>query len=147
MGRCRRWDRVGALASLSALTMLLAGCAQLSFFPRTTAGSDGHTLLGRATGRLILDHGCIWLASGDQRDLLIWGPEFAYTSSGAGIEITRNGAVVARVGREITVSGGEFSRGETRPPADIWIESQIGQAIPSACRQGMYWVVGDVVAP
>lgn len=142
MGRSRRGYPRAALTALMALPLILAACSHLRFFPRIAAEGDGTKLLGQATGRLVLDQGCLWLESVDQpRDLLIWGPTYGYTSNGWSTEITRDGALVAKVGEEISVSGGEFSRGETQPPVDDWIESQIGQAIPPACRLGTYWVV------
>lgn len=146
MRHALRFRGIAGVMAMLAIALLVTGCAQVTFFPRTESAGGGAILLARTTGKLVLDSGCLWLASGDHRDLLIWGPTYGVSSKDWHLEVTKDSSVVAVVGQEITVTGGEFTRGETQPPADLWIESQIGQVIPTACRLGSYWLVEAVVA-
>ena len=140
-----RLRRTAILTAILGIALLVAGCAQVSFFPRTQSAGGGPILMGHITGKLILDSGCLWLESGSQRDLLIWGSSYGLSSRNWDVEVTRNASVVGVVGREITVTGGEFTRDSSDPPVDAWIESQIGQKIPTACRLGTYFLVEGVI--
>ena len=92
-------------------------------------------------GELVVVNGCIRMNSreGSTSYLVVWPPDFTLGIENDSIYI-RNGAseVVARVGEEIYMSGGEV------PAKTAWLSQQLQQKLPDACP-GPYWVVGEQV--
>ena len=105
------------------------------FFPVQKAGLD--RMNGEFEGKLVLDNGCLRV----DKYLIIWPHGFSLRTEGEEIQvIDSNGQVVARVGDEIYVGGGELPAEEAR-----FIEESItGQPLPDNCT-GPYWIVGETV--
>ena len=139
----------GRLALLFAVTAATAAChtidppiqATTIFFPHP-APHDGPTVMMAAlgSGTLTFEDGCLWLRTGEGRDLIIWSPLFRLDTRGGGIAVRDGrGAVFAEVGRPITIGGGEVTNEGSAVDVNVWIESKIGRTIPAACRIGRYW--------
>lgn len=84
------------------------------------------------------DGACLYAQSLDPRSrwLPIWPPGFSLT----GDVVMNGGAEVAKVGDPVKLGGGEYHESQydflrTLMPADV----------PTACRGGEYWLVGEVV--
>jgi hypothetical protein len=92
-------------------------------------------------GQLVLVGGCLRLESiyDDTSYLPVWPPEFALSSGDDGINVLDGtGQVVARVGEEIYMGGGEGS-------ASVMAKC-VRQQLPVTCT-GPYWIVGEGVRP
>jgi hypothetical protein len=92
-------------------------------------------------GQLVLVDGCLRLESiyGDTSYLPVWPPEFALRSEDEEIQVLDGtGQVVARVGEEIFMGGGEGS-------ASVMAKC-VRQQLPVTCT-GPYWIVGEGVRP
>lgn len=109
-------------------------------FPRQKPVEGIRTsMLAELVGTLVLDAdgGCLRVAPlyGDESLLPIWPPEYTLRVEGEQVLVLDGeGQVVARVGEEVSMSGGQISM------TDEWVLQQI----PSACR-GAYFVVGHKV--
>jgi hypothetical protein len=111
-----------------------------SFFPVQKEIPSEH-MAALAEGKLIRDNGYLRLQrnfiDGIDSVLLVWPYGFSQRTEGDGIQVVdSNGHVVARVGDDIKVGGGEAS-------AEI-VEKYIGQPLPADCP-GPYWLVSEVV--
>ncbi len=92
-------------------------------------------------GQLVLVDGCLRIESiyDDTSYLPVWPPEFDLGSEDDEIQVLDGaGEVVARVGEEIYMGGGEGS-------ASVMAEC-VRQQLPSTCT-GPYWIVGEGVRP
>ncbi len=93
-----------------------------------------------AVGELFIQEGCLRLGQRGSRDslLVLWQPDYFLNNRNGMIEILdREGAVVARVGDEIRMGGGEV-------PPTAGLEQQLREPIPTPCH-GPYWVMGEFV--
>lgn len=91
-------------------------------------------------GKLTAKEGCLRVSSSNEEAgiLIIWQPDYFLNKNGDNIEIlNRDGQVVARVGEEISIGGGEV-------PLAGELERQLRESIPSQCK-GPYWLMGDIV--
>ena len=109
------------------------------FFPQQES-VEGERVVMTALifGELRLIDGCLRVGSGAGH-LLVWPPGFSLSTENDGIEILSGaGQVVARVGEEIRMGGGEvpFIDGAARTRLKI----------PADCP-GRYWIVGRVREP
>lgn len=94
------------------------------------------------SGELLLDNDCLRINDGYSNYLIIWPPGFSMRTEGEEIQvIDSNGKVVARVGDNIYVSGGEFPGEKAREYIE---ESIVGKPLPAGCP-GPYWIVGAIV--
>ena len=108
------------------------------FFPVQKAGL--YRMNGEFEGKLVLDNGCLRV----DKYLIIWPHGFSLRTEGEEIQvIDSNGQVVARVGDEIYVGGGEVAIPEEEAK-ELVEESIIGQPLPDNCT-GPYWIVGETV--
>jgi hypothetical protein len=92
-------------------------------------------------GELMLVDGCLQIQSvyGDGRYLPIWPPDFTLNGRDEEIEVLDGtGQVMARVGEEVYMGGGEGSAGA--------LPDCVHQQLPPGCT-GPYWIVGTGVRP
>ncbi len=101
--------------------------------------SDAPDMAALYEGRLMLSEKCLYLESGDGSltHAAIWPLEFSLTEGGGVQILNEDEAVVARVGDEIRVGGGE-ARGFS---AEDLEENFIGNA--AQCKPP-YWRISDV---
>ncbi len=84
-------------------------------------------------GNLTLRDGCLY--AGDE--LIIWQPDYFLNDNGGRVEVLdRKGKVVATVGEEVRMGGGEI-------PLTPELERQLREPIPSQCK-GPYWLMGQI---
>jgi len=99
------------------------------------------TMAAELIGHLVLVDGCLRVNSiyGEASYLPVWPPEFTLTAEDDGIQVRDgDGQVVARVGEEVYVSGGEGSAAS--------MPECVREQLPAVCT-GPYWIVGDTVRP
>lgn len=101
------------------------------------------TLMARAEGTLTFEDGCLWLSTADTRHLLLWGPTHRALQLNGRLTIIQDSKMVATVGEGITVSGGEMNA-RTSPQVTAWIRAEVGQDVPPACDDGLYWQLGSL---
>jgi hypothetical protein len=92
-------------------------------------------------GELVLVNGCLRVNSiyGDGSVLSVWPPEFTLKAENDALQVLDGaGQVVARVGEEVYMGGGE---GAAASLADC-----VRQQLPADCT-GPYWIVGEGVRP
>ena len=90
-------------------------------------------------GDLVLSEGCLRIESmyDNQRYIPIWPPEFTVVlENDSTVILDGDGHLVGRVGKEITMGGGEAS--------DSALLACVRDQMPPTCS-GKYWVVGDGV--
>jgi hypothetical protein len=90
-------------------------------------------------GKLIVKDGCLRVSTSedDRGHLIIWQPDYFLNSNEGVIEIlNRKGEVVARVGEEIRMGGGEV-------PLTADLERQLREPLPEQC-EGPYWLMGQL---
>ena len=124
------------------------------FFPQGQEETgDGVRVVMQALlfGELVVVDGCLRLkeSHGDASHLLIWPPDFTLSIENNAIQILNGaGQVVARVGDELRISGGEVPAAVA--PAFPGLPSS-GQCPPRFSivggEPGGYWIVGDEVGP
>jgi len=86
------------------------------------------------TGELVLED-CYLRIDGT---LIIWQPDYFVNNNDGTIEILdRNGEVVARVGEEVCMGGGEITSIEH-------INKLLKEPLPQDC-EGPYWLMGEIV--
>ncbi|MBA7617211.1 hypothetical protein ES703_24523 [subsurface metagenome] len=102
-------------------------------FPQLKTRS-GSFMLALLVGELTLDDG--YLRVGDS--LIIWQPDYFVNNNDGTIEVLdRNGDVVARVGEEVRMGGGEIKPIEH-------INKLLKEPLPQDC-EGPYWLMGEIV--
>lgn len=92
-----------------------------------------------AAGELIVQNGCLRVQahSSTASHLIIWQADYFLNKHNGTIEILdRNGAVVARVGDEIRMGGGEV-------PLTPDLERQLREPVLKQC-EGPYWLMGEL---
>ena len=92
-------------------------------------------------GKLIVKDGCLRVSAseGDRGHLIIWQPDYFLNSNEGVTEILdRNGQVVARVGEEIRIGGGEVPLAED-------LQQQLREPLPEQC-EGPYWLMGQLAS-
>jgi hypothetical protein len=103
------------LLQVAGLSAILAGCVgtqpgQAVHFLRQK-DTDGPQMLALMEGRLALTEGCLRIQSsyGEESYAAIWPFEFSFSKNGGNVHILNGeGQVVAQVGDQIRVSGGEI---------------------------------------
>jgi hypothetical protein len=121
-------------------------CATLSVpgvaFPRQRPAEGIRVVMeAELIGELALVNGCLRVNSiyGDSSVLPIWPPEFTLKAENDALQVLDGaGQVVARVGEEVYMGGGE---GSATSLADC-----VRQQLPADCT-GPYWIVGEGVRP
>ncbi len=90
-------------------------------------------------GTLALRAGCLWLDSPvDVSRVLLWPADYAVAAQGSGWSILdAEGQVVASVGDEVYLGGGEYPE-----PEDLGVSMANA---PKACLAGPFWIVSDVI--
>ncbi len=91
-------------------------------------------------GKLIVKDGYLRVSAGDsdRGALIIWQPDYFLNNNEGVVEILdRDGEVVARVGEEIRVGGGEVPLTEN-------LQQQLREPLPEQC-EGPYWLMGELV--
>ena len=125
----------GAALLVLALPLVVAACgAPVRTNLPTHVDWGGSSPAAVQTGRLALSGDCVSLVD-KQRGawLVVWQPG----SSRSGVAIAdSSGKVLARIGDEVSIVGGEYQ-------ADA-IGSQLSMPIPAACQTDRYWLAGDV---
>jgi len=99
------------------------------------------TMAAELIGDLVLVDGCLRVNSiyGDVSYLPVWPPEFTLRAEGDEIQVhDGDDQVVARVGQEVYMSGGEGAAAS--------IPDCVREQLPAACT-GPHWTVGDTVRP
>ena len=99
------------------------------------------TMAAELIGDLVLVDGCLRVNSiyGEVSYLLIWPPEFTLRAEDDESQVLDgDGQVMARVGQEVYVGGGEGSAAS--------MPGCVREQLPAACT-GPYWIVGDTVRP
>ena len=90
-------------------------------------------------GKLAVTEGCLRVTGSGRSHLVIWQPGFFVNNNEGVIEILdRNGEVVARVGEEIRIGGGEV-------PLTEKLKQLLREPLPEQCR-GPYWSMGELVS-
>jgi len=90
-------------------------------------------------GKLAVTEGCLRVTGSGGSHLVIWQPGFFVNNNEGVIEILdRNGEVVARVGEEIRIGGGEV-------PLTEKLKQLLREPLPEQCR-GPYWSMGELVS-
>lgn len=142
-----------------ALSALLAGCmsaepnsglqddqAQDGIYFLRQKPSDAPDMTALNEGRLVLSERCLYLQSedGNLTHAAIWPFEFSLTGEGGSVQIlNEDKAVVAQVGNQIRVSGGEVPQ----LPLEDFEENFIGTATQCTAP---YWRINndvEVIAP
>jgi hypothetical protein len=109
-------------------------------FPQLMVRSPTN-MLALLVGDLILDRGCLRVdgGGGSPSLLVIWQPDYFLNNNEGGIEIlNRTGEVVARVGEEVRMGGGQIELSEQGI-------RQLREPLPIGCT-GPYWLLGEVVS-
>jgi len=99
------------------------------------------TMEAELIGNLVLVDGCLRVNSiyGQASTLPVWPPEFTITADEDEIQVhDGDDQVVARVGQEVYMSGGEGSANS--------MPDCVREQLPAVCT-GPYWIVGDTVRP
>jgi hypothetical protein len=111
-------------------------------FPRQGPVEGMRTVMqAEMIGQLVLVDGCLRIESiyDDTSYLPVWPPEFELGSDDDEIQVLDGvGQIVAQVGEEIYMGGGEGS-------VSVMAEC-VRQQLPPACT-GPYWIVGEGVRP
>jgi hypothetical protein len=92
-------------------------------------------------GKLVVWKGCLRIIGGcgERGHLVIWQPDYFLNNREGVVEILdRNGEVVAHVGEEIRMGGGEVVLTEA-------LRRQLREPLPDGC-QGPYWLMGELVS-
>ena len=90
-------------------------------------------------GKLAVIEGCLRVTGSGSSHLVIWQPDFLVNNNEGVIEILdRSGEVVARVGEEIRIGGGEV-------PLTEKLKQLLREPLPEQCR-GPYWSMGELVS-
>ena len=90
-------------------------------------------------GKLAVRAGCLRVIGSGGGHLVIWQPDYFVNNNDGVIEILdRNGEVVARVGEEIRIGGGEVALTEK-------LKQLLREPLPKQCR-GPYWSMGELVS-
>ncbi len=101
-------------------------------FPQLKMRS-GSFMAALMTGKLVLEDDYLRVNG----TLIIWQPDYFLNSNNENIEILgRNGEVVARVGEEVYIGGGEM-------PLE-YVNRIIKEPLPQDC-EGPYWLMGEIV--
>jgi len=139
--------------ALIAVSLAAAACGDRSttastsapapaiFFPQQKA-VDGERVSMEAllAGKLALVEGCLYVHESQTgvSYLLVWPPDSRLNVQDGAIQILDGaGQVVARVGDEIHVSGGEVASFEH-------LNEYLRQTLPDDCP-GPYWIVGEEI--
>ena len=102
------------------------------YFPQLKTDS-GEYMEAQLLGEMVLDGYYLRI----DKYLVIWRPGYSVRNNNGTIEVVdRNGEVVARVGEEIYMSGGEIKSLE-------FINTLIREPLPQDC-EGPFWLQGEV---
>ncbi len=110
------------------------------YFPQLKPG-ERVFMEAELIGELVVVNSCIRVNSreGDTSYLVIWPPEFTLATENDLVQIRNEvGEVVARIGEEVYMTGGE------RPANTAWLSQQLREKLPDTCPEP-YWVVGEQV--
>jgi len=114
------------------------------FFPRQAfVAGEQAAMTALLIGELVVVDGCLRVNSREGSSyLVIWSPSVKLNIENNSIKILNEaGQVVARVGEEIRLSGGEVTSFEAPQETE-----RLQGKLPNACR-GPYWVVGNEIGP
>ena len=107
-------------------------------FPQLRTRGEAH-MEALLQGELAVTEGCLRVSGSGGSHLVIWQPDFFVNNNEGVIEILdRNGEVVARVGEEIRIGGGQV-------PLTEKLEQLLREPLPERCR-GPYWSMGELLA-
>lgn len=98
-------------------------------------------MLALLVGKLVVEEGCLRVVGngGDSSHLVIWQPDYFLNNNEGVIEIwDREGEVVARVGEEVRMGGGEAVLTEK-------LLRQLREPLSEQC-EGPYWLMGELVS-
>lgn len=88
------------------------------------------------TGQLLLDRGCIRIAKAQSSHMIVWPSGFGYRLvNGQLIIVDTTGAERARVGQNISLSGGEIAADPT-----AWQQTAALQQFPPPKCSGPFWL-------
>lgn len=108
-------------------------------FPQLAPVAGERTMLAALLegGTLTLVDGCLRVTSTGESNLIIWPPEVALRTDGGDVRVVDAARrVVARVGEEVRLSGGQLQA----------VGPGLREAPPARCP-GPYWLTGRVLAP
>ena len=112
------------------------------FFPRVREGLGGGPTAAMA-GKLVLDgEGCLRVGSSRQGGtwVLVWPADLRLETSGEKVRVADGGGrIVAEVGKEVFMGGGEFGL-----PRNV-VDPRTARELRSRCP-GHYWIATDVSA-
>jgi len=113
------------------------------FFPRQQpVAGIREVMMALLQGKLTAADGCLYVddSNSDTSYLLVWPPDFTLSMEADAVLLFNGaGEVVARVGEEVRLSGGEVK-------SVRYLDELVRQSLPADCP-GPYWIVGDVVGP
>ena len=113
------------------------------FFPQQKAvDGEREVMDALLIGKLVVVEGCLRVNTSysDTGYLLVWPPDFRLSTENDTIQVLNGaGQVVARVGDEVDIGGGEVRYLER-------LDEYVRQQLPPDCS-GTYWIVGDVDNP
>jgi len=131
-------------SSASLLNTVLVGAISCLAFACGMTGIrlPSHHLAGEGpaalkTGTLTDRGGCLFIEAGPDRSAVIWPQGF----SRDGDLIYQGDRMIARVGSLIELGGGGYSEDQYN-----FLRTLMDQDLPSACREGAYWLTTSVRA-
>lgn len=116
-------------------------------FPRQQLVDDEWVrMTSKIIGTLIEESGCLRIVSDFESEsfLVVWPPHYSLDADSAPFQIldhSRDDQIVARLGQEVHMGGGE-----TRSFHHASVPDDLEQQIPRDCP-GPYWISGGVISP
>ena len=111
------------------------------YFPRQEpVNGERESMTALLIGELVQVTGCLRVNANhsDTSYLPVWPPDFTLSVEDNIIQVLdREGQVVARVGEEVYMDGGEIG-------SVVFLAEGVRESLPSDCP-GPYWIVGDTV--
>lgn len=90
-------------------------------------------------GTLVVDGGCLWIDSGQERSLVLW-PEGTFVTEQDGGRVVREGGRTVPIGIPVQSGGGQYGEDNYEFVVDL-----IGEEIPAPCQAaGLYWLGYDL---
>ena len=118
------------------------------FFPQKPR-PGGLSLSALGGGKLVVKNSCIYMGTRHHSDVVVWPYGYSLSRKDGEIRIlNEKGKVVAQVGEEVRIGGGEITQAEAGPTPEAarrQFEEKRGElGVPNRCR-GPLWVSSGVV--
>ena len=118
------------------------------FFPQVPE-PPGSVTGALGSGRLFVKDRCIYMGTGRYGDVVVWPYGYSLSRGNGEIRVVNaSGKVVAKVGDEVSMGGGQITQGEAGPTPEAarrQFEEKRGElGVPDRCR-GPLWVSSGVI--